>query len=286
MRTYKRASKSRGGFVLLMVIVLVGLTGLLLAKLAQRSLSVGQRVADRLDELQVRWATTTLEQVIAYQAMPLIDRQLNGQDSRPPFGLPLRIELPLGNNVYQLVIDDESAKVNLNRIFALNGANGLLQTLSRLGLGDVAATLPTRSLAGQEHLESWGQIVSPELMPINTDPSTWLINRMQSVTLWGNGTLNINRASDHALDTVCQPAIGPLKTSKLLTLRSEEPQMKLEELIAKLDLKSAERGRLQIWLAETSGSASVWLTAVTPRNRESRLLIVDDQGEITFRFRW
>lgn len=281
-----RCFTNRRGFALLMALVLVALTGLLLAKLSQRALAMGQRAADQVEDLKLRWATKTLEQAIAYHATHMLSRELQGQETRPPHGLPLKTEAVLDGLRIGLVIDDDAAKLNLNRVFALAGANGLTRSLVQLGMGDVAATIPGTSLKGEERLASWGQVFSPELIPGNVAPAHWIMMRTGNITLWGNGKININRASDAVVEAACQLAIGPVKTSRLISLRSDEPLLKLDELLTKVELDPIEAGRAKAWLSESTELATVWMTVSNARKRSTRLLVVNGDGETTARFRW
>jgi hypothetical protein len=161
----------------------------------------------------------------------------------------------------------------------------LRRALETLSLTDIAANLMTCTEQGPFHLETWGQVFSNSITFSQPTPE-FISSRAQLITLWGNGRINIRRASDLVIEAACRDIIGENKTELLLELRRKNPESNLKSLLEKAALDSAQLSRLEDLLSDSSNCYSLWLTVTSSRTSETEFIVLDENGEAISRIYW
>jgi len=264
-------AERRGGFVLLMTLVLILLAGLLLAGIARHSLALASQSNDAQTDLQRRWGSISLRKALLERADAIAsveepdDETEETRVAEPVF--PLSAEVPLGKIVFHALLADENAKVNLNRLESVGGKDLVGTVLVELLPSMQAIHLRPHALdarrTGVAAFESWGQVFALDQLPLNVAQPQWLTENTQAVTCWGNGRLNAHRAEDEVLLAICRRVVGPGDAQRLLDIRRRHPELDVNGWLDMLDLDRAERLQLRNWLTDKSTSYSLWLEAKT-----------------------
>jgi len=181
---------------------------------------------------------------------------------------PIVETVRLGQWEFQVVLDDESRKLNLNRLYLGGGSDKVCEALDWLGQSRVAVRLRPHP----DHVrnvtvppfESWGQVYRLDELPTREHPAQWLAPAVGDVTCWGEGRVHYSRCSNRVLEFVAREAAGPVTANRLLRLRSEDPSLGLDELLDCLALRQQQKYRLKGWLTEKSSCYCLWLTAEEP----------------------
>ena len=116
---FARRPARRRGYVLIMTLVLITLTGVALSRAVQHSLHAAIAATDRQTELQRKWALIGLRQVVLARAEEIIAAQATRTtDGKRHWPEPasVELELPLGRLVFHMLLADEDAKANLNYV--------------------------------------------------------------------------------------------------------------------------------------------------------------------------
>jgi len=251
-----------------MSLVLLVLSATLLVGLARHSLSVATESCDRQSEMQRRWGTVSLCKAVLGRADEILARHVDTTSARLRNSdqlYPLVETVRLGDLDFRLRLDDESRKLNLNRVYASGGSDEVSEALRLLGHGGTAATLRPhqgglRNLLVQP-FESWGQVYALDELPGDEHPARWLPANTRYVTCWGNGRVHYSTSSDTVLEVVARNAAGPVTAARLLNLRSRNPSLGLDELLTRLTVRRTEENRLRSWLTDDSSCFSLWIVA-------------------------
>ena len=201
----------------------------------------------------------------------------------------LRRSVSLGGQNFELIFSDEQAKVNVNTIHDQKGKRGserILQELVRTG----GARLQVRLRSTESRLHrldpkrqplppfgSFGQVfadASPALLLEGSDIDDMPV---ANLTCWGDGRLNLRRASREALEAVCSPLLDRHSISQLLAIRTETPGISLSKALDRLELPAKDRDKLERLLTDRSASQSLWI-AVRSGDRARHYLRVEDTG--------
>ena len=295
--------RRRDGYILLMTLVLIAITGLLMAGMARRSMQLALDAAEAQQQLQQRWGGITCQRYAFQHAdrllsddtvwragdvSPLMAQEESGA-SQPPLATRLKyasFQLELGGVRFDLLLADENAKANLNTIYERRDRTFLYQALQRMS--GVQAHLPIHlrpavqpeQEARQTAFRSWGQIfdmTSEEARQV--DVADVLAESSRHMTCWGNGRLHFAVASDESVREVAGLAISRLKVGQLLEARREQPGRGFQALLPDLELTQAQGDQLLELLADNSFCQSLWLTISTGAARETSFIVRESDAE-------
>ncbi len=278
--------RPRKGFVLLMSLVFLTLAIVLLAGLARHSLTTAIEIDQAELALQHRWGVTTVTRSILPRAEQIIALRVKDQkevEGRISECLPIYATIPLGDTEYNIRLDDEHRKLNVNRLYAIRGLSGTMTALGQLKYhtGNVCLR-PSKPGPGSfttRAFESYGQIYALDQVASSQDVGEFVMQVSESVSFAGNGRLHYQSAPDHVIQSVISQAIGPVTAVKLIEARDneedeeetsgettesnpdEEKTPQLEKLLDGLDLQMSKRNRLRGWLTDKSNCYSLWIHA-------------------------
>jgi hypothetical protein len=288
------------GFALLLVLVLVLLAGAALTGAARVSSRAALNSLQAVEDLQRRWATTSCRYTLLRNAEAILDQAEQGVERSPtesteegrriyanPPTVHLWIRCTLAGVDYDLILTDEQAKVEVNRLIEHTDLATAQMALTRL-LGGMSAgphrlalrTTERRAEQGVSQsaaeIGSFGQVferVSPEVL-LGSEQRPGLASM---VTCWGDGRLNIRRAPAEVLQTACEREMGPRLLRSLIAERDEDPYRPLPTILAELP-RTDDREKVQIQQCVTDDSRCYGLWVVARGRQRSWYTLTIDVG--------
>lgn len=266
MRMRARIS-NRDGYALLLVLATLTIASVGLVTIANRTLRDNAQSLAMQAELQAKWgriscAAAALE--LAGPAFEVVEaNKLPGQ----PMPTQLRERLMLGNQVFDLVLGDEDAKVNLNRVATIAGtsaAQKAVRDLADARYWNCVRFSPQYSIHATR-FESWGEWFDLAKLRTLAGDDRALVELTHNVTLWGQGTLNIHRASDQAIRAQCAAVVPAGLSNRILeTIRESNTGSEVAILLQRTVQNSQDRERLSQVLGDGSSSFSLWIEVTQP----------------------
>ena len=276
------ATRGRRGYVLLLVLLLLALASVALATACRSTLRRSSAATAAAADLQHRWGATSAQYTLLDNAANVLDL------ADPPGGPPavtLHGSLTLGGLRFDVDMSDEQAKANVNGLLAWHGhtaAEGIVRDLARSTGGRLAPRLPAgprraRSVPtdADEPTDDAGDRVTP-IVGCLTDAfpgAGWadLVpsspgSLSRSLTCYGDGKVNVRRASVAVLSAACGPALSPAQVSSLSRrARSAGPTFDVAAAVAATGASPAAAAGVVGRLIDGSFTQSVWVTATDGR---------------------
>lgn len=273
---------SRGGFVLVMVLILLTVAAISLSGLARRSMRIAAESADAQADFERKWQTATLQRALLSDVdLVLRTAEVLPDDDGSGWPNPAVAEgvATVGEYRYEFLLADEDAKINLNTVLRrvpnafAEVVRGMNQSTVDGGVMPLPTSLLPRSDRGQLALESWGQVFVARRSGSQGTTGRQIKEATRQLTCWGSGRLNVKRASDRAIRTLCGLSMSGNVIDKLLQERAEGESESLDALISRLELRAEERFVFQRLLTDRSNCFTLWLT-ISNRQREWMRLAV------------
>lgn len=296
---YKPNPARRSGYILLVTLVLLALVSLSLVGITRLSLARAAAAQRAGRDLQRRWGTLSLCRAALEDAEATLAAE--GDKGGRPVVSVVR-EKRLGGIAFQLLIGDEQAKANANALLAARpgpSARGDAErALRELVAGSPAASrsLRLRPVPGGE----LAGIGSPSQVFDDFDPAAFLPDlgaggaslagdgggsAADAVTCWGDGRLNVWRATGPTLRAVASPPLTAAQVRKLVEARDAmldgwrrdsakghgegddersappPPPPTLAALLGRLDMTDRQRNGVARRLRDGSACHGVWVVA-------------------------
>ena len=272
----------RQGFALLMTLVLVLIAGTVLTGIARLSMTEAMHAQSAEEELQRRWAVRSMTATLLPRAEQILDDAEGGRErlfamakgrkfKQPDPVAQLQIECRLAGLDYRLVVSDEQAKVNVNRLVDDVGPGasrrvllGLVRNTRTSDQRPVPVRLrPVMSASARtlSDLGSFGQVFERtepgDLMGPSQRPGA-----SARVTCWGDGKMTLRRVPKAVLHGACDRKIGRAVIRELLVARGKRPYASLGELMKTMDSLDDETQELiQAYLKDDSSCHGLWIEA-------------------------
>lgn len=203
-RSKSLTPRPRRGFVLVLTLTMILIAVMITGRAANRSLSRTLQSIEAEQQLQRRWEHLSLQRTLLGRAGSIFATHTEPNQS-PVIWHDGSFQL--SGQTYRVRLSDESAKVNLNQ---------LQRVMTREQFQSVLSSLPTGSTHREgEPIESWGQL-------FGSLPASQLIGETTSITCWGDGRLNIHRASEESIRLLLTPVIGTSEVDALIRKRNEQ----------------------------------------------------------------
>jgi|GEM_PF-3229570 len=291
-RLRRNVRRRRKGFVLLLTLVLLAIVALLSVGIARRSLSMAEQAVSAEEDLQRRWAVLSCQRSVLLRAERIFQRrdELADQEkatARNVYRIAAKVQL--GKMTLLLILADENAKVNLN-VLAQQGAGEVLTFLRKLSAeaGFRVCLHPDLRKADAKTLaafDSWGQVFALDEMR-DADAPKNLAALTNELTCWGGGQLNVRRASDRAIERVCQKEVSPIVVKRLLEVRAAGAKTPLAAMLGQLSATEKDQSRLQELVTDKSQCYSLWGVTSPTKNGSAWLCIAPSDSEPVFSFLW
>ena len=293
--TVRRASRGRGGYVLVVTLGLLVLTASLMVSVSRGTMrhTIAARLA--LDEMQHRWGVISCRLAVLPHAESILLRsEVERHASAPSY----RTQVQLGDEIFELTIADEQAKANVNVLLdhtdRATAEERLRQGLSGTGLGINVRLRPSASpLNGPSDVPTTGPTTKSIDVPVGLplfitgfgqifeDASAEKLLAMQGavrvtdlLTCWGAGRVNLRRATPAALQLSVGSKLSGVDQGRLLEMRNRvlqgtplplpkkgpvdnDPILRMARA-AGIDPKNFDA---LVSLTETSTCHSLWITA-------------------------
>lgn len=280
---------------MLTVVVCLVLVSLALVSVARRSMQLASTASGRQRQLQQQWGAVSCQRTLLPAAPGLFDarRRWAASDGRAPSSVG-RIEtrVVLGGLVFDLLVSDEDAKINLNAMYRLGGRAAVERAITLERPLQGAPPVRLRPLAGGADgaaFDSWGQVFDLSMArPLENGPAMLpLLSRR--ATCWGSGKLNVRQADPRSVGEVVRLAVSDSAARRLSKDLAERPLVQLDQLIDGLTVAAEKRNQLRELLSEQSTCYSLWV--VVPAGggawRELTVAQTGDDGicrTVDFRF--
>ncbi len=313
-----RNRDQRSGYVLVMVMALLVISATLLVAVGRAAGRSAMAARAARDDLQKRWGVASCEKAV----LPHVEQILSAleQERHRPVG-NFSVSVKMGGETFEMMLADEQAKANVNAILEYADASRG-QTRIRLGLAGsglankiklrpmlgpvielidkeastrpVAATLPAGDPANRLltlSVGGWGQVfdgVAPGQL-IRPMPGGKRAP-LDLLTLWGNGAVNVRRATDSAMAMAAGGSVTGVQIGRLIDARKaiyakhvenlsgESPGDKLKDLMVKTAGASlANKGNLG--LVEGSKCHSLWVISRRGGREGYDLFVLDETKE-------
>jgi hypothetical protein len=250
---------------------------------------------ERQRELQRRWGILSCQRTLLPAAPRLFAALQEGNTARSnPAPSAWTASLRLGEYRFDLLLADESAKLNMNAVYHHRGRAGVERFVHRsvpalfrppVRLApEVTQGKPLEELMAGDDLpdafHSWGQVFDFSLAT-QSQAERWRMPQWTArMTLWGRGPLNVRRASDAAIIEACQLVASEGAARRFLNELRNKPKHQVDVLVKQLDVDQEKQVLLQEMLTEYSSSFSLWTTACAKQVEAQRfsVLQVDEQG--------
>jgi hypothetical protein len=273
--------------VLLLTLMLLAIAAAALAGACRAALQKTVLSTRAQEDLQRRWGMVSCRAAL----LPKADRVLAASGDRT--SPETRFDVTLGRQSMTLIFGDEQAKANVNLLYALGKRDGTDQAVRGI-VGTTGADVrvelrpiliqapedelnepeppkhPLRSSSDEQDLlefevqpafEAWGQVF-PGARPISlvrrrgTAPSV-----AGSLTCWGDGTVNVRRASSETLLRACDKVLRPAEVRKLIAARDKDPDFDLWETMDTLNLSEDRYANAEQLLTDRSACFSLWIVS-------------------------
>jgi hypothetical protein len=263
----RHSPSNRRGFALLVSVMLLALVGAVLCSVVRRTAASLSASTLCEQQLRVRWALRSCQETILRQSEDILAAE-ESRSGRPVLRAVRSVELD--GDSYVIVVADEQAKVNVNRLAQELGSAAVRERVGRLveGIPEAPRVIaqPARGGRPQSSLfETYEQVFEqPGVESLSAEDPDFNIAR--DVTCWGSGALQFRRASRASLEALCTPLLtGPelerfvrsrdqgssLPRAIDATLASQEKRKRLERLLTARSLCHS------VWVVRHAGSADL-----------------------------
>ncbi len=279
-----RSFATRNGFALLMVVACILLITVVVVSISRQSLLLAMESADAADQLQRKWGRVSLERAGLIAAVNLYGGEpsplappsssnpsVDNEADRPVWNAGYKIPVVLKGKNYRVVLADESAKANLETLLRLKDAqtvNSVVSTLSNGKLRRIqlqnqvptAARSPTRTKQERREFDSWGEVLWIGSADHRAHSIVDLPSLTEKLTIWGDGKINLQRASDETLFEVSRLVISDGQSRDWIDeYRDSSPQRSLEMVLRELRADSRQQRVLLGLFSNRTTCVSVWV---------------------------
>lgn len=288
------ARAKRKAFVLLVVLVFLVISALQLVNLADHSFRLAEYANGLQADVQRRWGAVSCRRAVlpvAEYLFEAIDEQFAGSETPTGITASPRIvsaDVVLGGQRFDLVLADESAKIDLNAVYHFQDpgrVQQLLQTTVRQAVLPIrpSPAVDSARIRNPDALDqwpslafrSWGEVF--DLHHLN-GPGT-LRAATSRITCWGSMRLNIRRADESSVHEIVELVASQQDARRLVEEIARRPRDGVQLLLERLSLDADERSLLEELLTDHSSSFSLWVSGSHRRQRWSQFSVLEVSEE-------
>ncbi len=256
----------RKGFVLMMTLFVLAIVGLLLISLANHSMVTATDALNLRRETERKWAKASCQRFVLDHIDDFLTTQ--GRDGNLVPIRQNRLTIYLNETAFEILIEDESAKLGINSLFEYSSRVKTAQIIRRLlpsNSGLIVKLRPNNdetSDAINNRFESWGQVFS-----LPADETGFLQSRLalatEKLTCWSD-RINVRTAPNSILTEAIKSIAGGSVASQIVSARNKTPQASASELINATGANQDKHKELTRLLSDRS-----WCQSVTIQTRRS-----------------
>lgn len=287
----ERQRRRRGGYALLLVLFVMALAATAMAAVCRMSLEQTMQASRAEGDLQRRWAVITCRAVLLPKAEAIIAH------SKEPTSQVAR-EIRLNGQPLTLVFGDEQAKANVNLLYAQGGLSGAEREVrSMVEACGTAVTVELRPIAGRGKtfgtadakdddplaFEGFDQVFARQATPaslLSAERGGAAAPVAAGLTCWGDGSLNLRRASADAVRAVLSRRLAAGEITRLLDLRGKNPEVESSDLLDALGLSELRRDAVEDLLTTESSCHSLWIVSASGTRYWYDLAVSDGGGGV------
>ena len=293
-----------------MVLVAIIVVGVAMTATARRSLEASLSAIEAQNSMQRRWGMVSCQRTVLPGAASLFevnDLKIRKQRGKQiPFPAVLEDRVILGGQTFDLLIADEDAKANLNAIYDAGGRRECEQALKRLTGPFESRTvrlMPVREsnskrtakrsasreseLAGKEErkesktsvennwpaLRSWGEVFDLVQVHRLAGEDRQLAKMTRNLSLYGSGRLNVFRAGDETVQSVCTAVVQEGLSKRILSKIRDTSLGDVSLILESAVTNAEDRSALKALLSASSNSFSLWIEASDKSSRQQRFAV-------------
>jgi hypothetical protein len=275
----------RSGYVLLLVLVTLVICAVTLMELTSRSQQVHADSLERLQNLQSRWGRLSCSRLLLREAAALFEaveqnrsapEEIRGRE----FPAVLRESIRLGNQLFTIVLADESAKLNVNALRQLGRPGSGTPTLRQaLGPASFGLLRDLDRTARSPNLASWGEVFDLRQLHDGGGNARDMVDLTRGLTLWGSGELNLRRASALSLELACKSVVTDGLARRIVERRREAPTLNTDLLLRQTVINDADRAQLELLIGDGSQAFSVWVECSVGNQRSQHFTVLMSDAE-------
>jgi len=284
-----RTDTSRRGFILVMTLMLIAIAAVALVSVGRSSMRLAVNAVQARQDLQRRWGSISCRHTLLRLAPVVLETAATDPtQSRNS----VQTQIQLNNTTYTLTLSDEQAKVNINTMLHIHGREAA-RTYIREQCGSHPwsdkIVLPTTHTqpnpAGiSEADDSHRKIISINHVLPAYDPG--YIDQdgcapLDTITCWGDGRINLTRATDDLVQMVLKPMLSTAEIRKLRESISRSKSESLVEAIKSLGVSEDDMPPLLNRLTLDSSCYSVWIVVDNHMRSWYELAVVELSPGIT-----
>lgn len=297
-----------------MTLVLVLLAAVGLAGLARRSMLGALESRAGVEELQRRWAVTSLRSTLSMSierlleeaerggASPLSNSDQTGDVPKVYLNAPqarVRQTCHLAGVRYDLVLTDEQAKLNVNHLIGRDGRSRAQLAVKRLVRRTLASNASAIKVNFQRTGRGGGGARTPMLLGFgqlfdHASP-TYLVGEghrkgvAETLTCWGDGKVSLRRAPDEVIEQACEKDLGKGVVSSLLAARKQNPYRDLNGIVKGMrDVDGDRLTKVFKHVTDRSTCHGLWIIAHGEQRAWYTLMIVDTgaTSNAVYKYAW
>ena len=247
-RKVRRPRRARRGVILVFVLLFLALCSAILVRshsMVTRSMVQAARAEK---ELQIRWAKISIRRSLLMNSDAMLDASpvVKSQTNPANNGLILatksrlavsQIKLALSGQRYLAILEDENAKLPLNRLLASKPYDAWRSEIRNL----IASNLSMRQKLVSKNLERWGDFFqSPIDSNQSFDTADDLIDATKHITLFTNNLVNYRSASPKILNALWRIHFRREAPECIHAMRKYQPPFNIAQYCRGYGLSDAE----------------------------------------------
>ncbi|MCA9214548.1 MAG: hypothetical protein KDB27_15860, partial [Planctomycetales bacterium] len=259
-----RKPKRRNGFVLLVTLVTLAIAGLLLASLANRSLTLAMQAETEAAETQLHWGAVSVREAVV-QTLAEVPTQ------QP--AVELSEEWDLNGVTFRVVVENENTKLNLNRLLPTLGNESLAKLTQCLTSADIKLS-PSTDTASLP-FTSGGQVFAFDDKSDGQLTVDWLRKRARHMTCFGNGRIDYLATDERVVRALFEAIEQPIVGQKLLQATGLNSTKSLDDVLEFKAIDEDSKRVLQRWITDKAEFRTIWLVGETRTRIAESLSVVD-----------
>ncbi|MEZ6192076.1 MAG: hypothetical protein R3C45_12430 [Phycisphaerales bacterium] len=266
--------------------MLLAIAAVALAATARSSMGLAVNAVQARQELQRKWGGHSIRHTTLELAPILLE------EAEVIAGEPITyvsMEVVLNGQSHNITVRDEQAKVNINALLQYRGRDAartfaLGQFNDNTGSGEIYLPIDHDEASALSQTEA-DIDMDPKIVSINHLLTGFNPDRiddrgshpLDALTCWGDGRINIRRASDDLIHEITMPLMGSIQINRLRDVLATNDDSALNQALTNIGVREDDIPELMRRLSLNSRCYSVWLTVDNGRRRWHELSVLEQK---------